>query len=333
MTSGTLRNAGVLSLSLLSACGDAPACAVDAAPPDAAVYAPVPADAQGVPIDPAVGYAVQAVRDGLYYITNGSDQAMFLVSSAGVLLADAPESLAAAIVPAVRTVTAQPITHVVYSHHHADHIGAAGQVAPGAQFIAHAATARLLTRAADARRPVPAVTFEDRYTLTVGDQRLELSYAGSNHTDGNIFIFAPRQRTLMAVDLVWPGWVPFYEFGQAKDLPGYRAALGQVLGFDFDTYIGGHLGRAGRRSDVEATQRYVDDVFTEAAAALTGISIFDVAREVGFGNPFVLVNTWFGRMDGLCASRVSPRWVGKLGAADVWPRSHCLSAIQSLRID
>ena len=44
------------------------------------------------------------------------------------------------------------------------------------------------------RRPPPTVTFEDRYVLEVGGERLELAYHGPNVTPDNIFIHAPRTR-------------------------------------------------------------------------------------------------------------------------------------------
>ena len=75
-----------------------------------------------------------------------------------------------AIAAAIAGVTDEPITHVVYSHYHHDHIGGAGQLAPGATFVAHAATAVELERAGDPDRPVPTVTFDDETTPTVGTQ-------------------------------------------------------------------------------------------------------------------------------------------------------------------
>lgn len=52
-------------------------------------------------------------------------------------------------------------------------------------------------------------------TVGVGAQRLQLDYMGTNHTEGNIFIYAPGQRVLMLVDVIFPGWVPFANFSVA----------------------------------------------------------------------------------------------------------------------
>jgi glyoxylase-like metal-dependent hydrolase (beta-lactamase superfamily II) len=309
----TPRAALLGALISLCACVDMRAPAADAGEPGSVARLPVPAAARGVAIDQQLGYASTAVRGGLYWVTNGSDQAAFLVSSAGVIVIDAPPALAPSITAAVRAVTSQPITHLVYSHFHADHIGGASMISGTATVIAHSATKAALEAAADPRRPLPTVTFEDTYTLAVGDQTLELSYAGPSHVPGTIFIYAPAQRTLILVDIVWPGWVPF-------------SALG-------DTFVGGHVGRVGTKADVQQTKAYVDDLFGEAGAALAAVSIQQVGAEIGYENVYALVDEWFRRMSKRCNDQLVSRWGTVLGGADVFGESHCLAAIQHLRID
>ncbi len=53
--------------------------------------------------------------------------------------------------------------------------------------------------------PAPTVTFSDSYTLTVGNQTLELEHKGPNHNAGSIFIYAPKQKVVMLVDVIFPG--------------------------------------------------------------------------------------------------------------------------------
>ena len=62
---------------------------------------------------------------------------------------------------------------------------------------------------------MPTVTFPDKHTLTVGSQTLELEYRGPNHNPGNIFIYAPKQKVLLLIDLVFPGWSPILAFNQS----------------------------------------------------------------------------------------------------------------------
>jgi|SRR5712692_5775946 len=87
-----------------------------------AKYMDVPPSAQGPAIDPAKGYRVQDLGKGLYMITDNAIQSMFLVYDRGVVVIDAPQNLAAFIPKAIAEVSDKPITHLIYSHSHADHI-------------------------------------------------------------------------------------------------------------------------------------------------------------------------------------------------------------------
>jgi mRNA degradation ribonuclease J1/J2 len=106
---------------------------------------------------------------------------MFLIHENGVVVVDAPPSYAALIPRAIAEVTDKPITHIIYSHSHADHIGGAGGFGGRPIIIAHEETRKLLARDNDPNRPLPTVTFGDTYTLKISGETLELSYHGNGH--------------------------------------------------------------------------------------------------------------------------------------------------------
>src|SRR5260370_25232371 len=139
-----------------------------------AKYMDVPASAQGPAIDPAKGYRVQDLGKGLYMITDNAIQSMFLVYDRGVVVIDAPQNLAAFIPKAIAAINDKPITHLIYSHSHADHIGGAKALGGHPIIIAPEENLRLLKRDADPTRPLPTVTFSDKYTLHVGNQVLDI---------------------------------------------------------------------------------------------------------------------------------------------------------------
>ena len=156
----------------------------------------------------------------------------------GVILVDVPEPLPfrppLRVVPEIAEITDKPITHLIYSHAHFDHIGGAGTVVkafPDVKIIAHKRTRKSWVRANDSRRPVPHQAFEENLHLDVGGKRLELSYHGNIHQEGNIWVYAPNERILM---------------GRRRDLPrlGAVPATRGVGGYRrLDT-------GAGRRADV-----------------------------------------------------------------------------------
>jgi glyoxylase-like metal-dependent hydrolase (beta-lactamase superfamily II) len=166
--------------------------------------APIPNVAKGVAISPDKGYYVAEIAEGLYWVTEGAYTAMFLTTGQGVIVVDAPPSIGDKMLKAIAEVTNEPITHVVYSHSHADHIGAAGLYPASATYIAHEETkARLAVSprpfpygafVGGSAVPPPTVAFADRYTLKVGSQTLELTYHGNDHEPGNITSMRPNRK-------------------------------------------------------------------------------------------------------------------------------------------
>src|SRR4029078_7634637 len=163
-----------------------------------------------------------------------------------------------------------------------------------ATYIAHEDTKARLERMADPDRPapygvfvggsdapLPTVTFADKYTLTVGNQTLELAYRGDDHEPGNIYIYAPRQKVLMKVDIVFPGWTPFIDLAVSADAMCYLKAHDTILSYNFDWLVSGHFGRLATRKDVEVQKAYMQDIVANAAPALHVVHLMTVAGQTG----------------------------------------------------
>ena len=296
-------------------------------------YLDVPVSSQGPPIDPAKGCRVQDLGSGLYMITDNAIQAMFLVYDRGVVVIDAPQNLAVYIPKAIAEVTNNPITHLIYSHSHADHIGGAKALGGDPIIIAHEETLRLLKRDADPNRPLPTVTFSNNYTLRVGKQVLDLSYHGNAHEPGNIFIYAPAQRVLMVVDVVFPGWMPWRRFALAQDIPGYFAQVEEIRKMDWDIFVGGHVARTGTHADVDIQAEFNNDVKQAAATALATTKPGEGLNPLDKNNPWAFFDHYIDRVAAQCVNTLTPKWSTKLGGFDVYVWDQCYSMEQTLRIE
>ena len=95
------------------------------------------------------GYHVEELRDGVYWVSAGWYDCMFATTGKGVIVVDAPPSLGERLLDAIAEVTDEPVTHMVYSHWHADHIGAASMFGPDIVRVAHEKTKELLERFPD----------------------------------------------------------------------------------------------------------------------------------------------------------------------------------------
>src|SRR5213078_2321627 len=120
-------------------------------------YAPVPRSALGPALNEQ-GYYVGRVERNLYWITDGTYQCAFLTTSDGVVLLDAPPSIGHNIQRAVDEIASangvsNKINYLIYSHHHADHVGASSLFDKNVTRIGHEETRRLLLRDDDPARP------------------------------------------------------------------------------------------------------------------------------------------------------------------------------------
>jgi len=295
--------------------------------------APLPETAKGPQIDYSKGYLVEEIRDGLYWVTDGAYNTIFLTTGQGVIAVDAPPSIGENYLKAIAEVTEEPITHVIYSHTHNDHIGAASIFPDDAIYIAHQDAADALVQRNDPNRPIPTITFEDKYTLEIGSQKLELDYNGPMHEPGNIFVYAPNHKVLMVVDLVFPGWTPFKDLAMAHDVPAFLAAPDKILEYDFDTYVGGHLTRLGTVEDVQIQQEYFQDIQNSAAKANHEVSFMAIGQDVGFSNPWLVFQIYADTISQQCTDETVPKWIDRLGGVDLFTYDHCWKISEGQRID
>jgi glyoxylase-like metal-dependent hydrolase (beta-lactamase superfamily II) len=305
-----------------------------------AVQTQIPESAKG-PAIPEKGYLVEEIRDNLYWVTDGSYNTMFLVTDEGVVAIDAPPSIGQNYLKAIAEVTDKPVTTVIYSHAHLDHIGAAAVFPRNATYIAQEATASELQRAMDLASntstipPVPTVTFANNYTLQIGNQTLDLDYYGDNHMPGNLFIYAPNQKTLMLVDVVFPGWVPFVYLAISSDVAGFIKSHDIALNnYDFDTFVGGHLTRLGTQDDVKTQQEFVNDLEKAAVKANTEVQFADIAAQVGnTSDTWLLYSKYIDAVDQNCVQTMLAKWEDRLGGAAAFMPTHCFTMTEAGRVE
>jgi glyoxylase-like metal-dependent hydrolase (beta-lactamase superfamily II) len=334
---GFLGRAALVAAAPTAAALLGPAFASRAAAADP-TYAPIPPGAFGPPLN-ADGYFVGPIHDNLYWVTDGFYQSMFLATAHGIVVVDAPPTIGHNLRRAIQQVTEETgtpskVTHLVYSHSHADHIGASTIFGDDVVRVGHVQTRRLLREAGDSNRPAPTLTFKDRLVLEFGRDRLELAFHGPNHSPDNIFVYAPRHRTLMVVDVFFPGWVPFKNLAVSQDIPGWIRAHDVALGYGWNTLVGGHLGRLGARADAELQRQYIHDLDASARQTIASLDPTPYFQEYGpSGNAWAIFQAYFDAAAQQAAAPVVDKYVGTLGGADVFTADNAFALLESLRID
>jgi glyoxylase-like metal-dependent hydrolase (beta-lactamase superfamily II) len=299
-------------------------------------YAPIPPSALGPALN-AQGYFVGRVEKNLYWVTDGTYQAAFLTTKDGVVLFDAPPTIGDNLQRAIDEIASangvsNQVTHIVYSHHHADHLGASSLFGRNVTRVGQIETKRLLARDNDPTRPLPDITFETHYTLRVGGERINLAWLGTNHTPDNSYIHFPDHDTLMLVDIVLPGWVPYNSFNLNEDVPGSIAAPAKAMAYPWKHFIGGHMGRLGTRSDIVVYQQYVNDLIDGVKKALVAVDPTPFFAKYG-NNAWAGVKTYQDAQVDYAAAPVIKKYTGVLAAPDLNTPSTPFVNHESIRHD
>jgi glyoxylase-like metal-dependent hydrolase (beta-lactamase superfamily II) len=217
--------------------------------------------------------------DGVYIFRNGNHQAIFIVTSDGVIATDpvayGRPTGGADYVAEIGKVTRQPIRYLIYSHHHYDHIaGGKAFKDAGATIVAHRRAKERLEVLRDPATPLPDELVEDSgRVIRLGGRIVELSYVGLNHSDSTLVLRLPQERLIFLVDLVPVGAFPGLGMIDFHPLEAIES-LKKIAAMDWDRMIPGHPGqpgdRLGTKKDVEdqiALQQYVSEVVKEQARA------------------------------------------------------------------
>jgi glyoxylase-like metal-dependent hydrolase (beta-lactamase superfamily II) len=291
-------------------------------------------------IDPKLGYAVRSIGGGVYVVSDNRWQSAFLVTDEGVIVFDAPASFGKSLPSAIAKVTDRPVKMLVYSHVHKDHLG--GSVAfknvKDLKIVALDTVADFLKEMKDPERLLPNETFPSKRTVTLGGKTVELLRRSYHSNEGDLFVFIPQVRFLMAVDSVTPGYAPFEGFDLTTNFRQYLMVFDQLLAYDFDTFVGGHLTSIGTRRDVEIAKEYTLDVYhtvkrihnTMDQAAVIANAVKTIGTD---DNEFLLFKVLLDKVTSDAVKELHPRWIDRLAGVDVWLPSHVRSALIYVRWD
>lgn len=264
----------------------------------AAAHAQPAAPRQLVPqqVSPSAWFVQGDTALGTPANRNFISNAGFVVTPAGVVVIDALGSpqLARELIAAIARITPQPITYVIVTHYHADHIYGLQEFRKlGAKIVAqrpaleyiHSQTAasRLAASRVDlapwiddkTELVVPDQWLDGPGELVVGGVRLLLRPVGPAHTPEDQVIYLPSERVLFAGDIVFRGRIPYV--GQA-DSRHWIVALGELLKMEPRVVVPGH-GPASTtaREDLELTRDYLVYLRETMGAAARDMEPFEDA--------------------------------------------------------
>ena len=228
--------------------------------------------AQPAPAQPAYETKKVEGTDNVYIFRYGIVQAMFVVTSAGVIATDpiayARPEASTVYVSEIRKITNQPIRYLIYSHHHFDHIaGGKPFKDAGATIIAHQRAKERLAVLKDPNTPLPDETVTTNRTIQLGGTTLELHYLGLNHSDSTLVMRLPKERIIFTVDWVPVGSLPGRGMIDSYPLE-WEDSLKKLIAMDWERLIPGHPGAPGGRLGTKQDAQDILAFLQEASAEM-----------------------------------------------------------------
>jgi len=216
-------------------------------------------------------YAYQQ-EGGTGHINAGISNAGLFVGDDSLLVFDAlgyPEQSKAFIAAAKKAGGGRPITNLIDSHHHGDHV-AGNQFFLPAQIASHPYCRQEVLKAipntppswpkfegqadgTEARKLAPpTVTFEDNLVYNMGGSTVEFRFVGPAHTWGDIVAYLPQHKILFAADLAFFHLIPYCHNAYVSK---WIEAIDKVMKMDVDVIVPGH-GPVGGKKDLAESGEY-----------------------------------------------------------------------------
>jgi glyoxylase-like metal-dependent hydrolase (beta-lactamase superfamily II) len=242
-----------------------------------------PARAQGN--NDADRMTLKKIAEDVYFMENsrGSSNAVFVVTSEGVLVFDADLRTADQVLAAIRKTTDKKVRYIVTSHSAGDHatgmwvyredkpiyIGTRKQMRDlmmqeGKEFAERKASSRAQDAVyKNAELVLPDVAFESALTLRFGGLTFQITEEGSAHSTSDVTVYIPQRRVFLTGDLldteIHPGQGEsagvFY-----SNVKNWLVLLDNIVArkLPVDTYVPGHgpvhVGRGV--ADLEEQKKY-----------------------------------------------------------------------------
>lgn len=178
---------------------------------------------------------------------------------------------------AIRRATKKPVSHLIATHHHIDHIGG-NQFFPRSEIVAHINCREEMVRFGlpvdrlkafipafadeldELRLVLPDVVYAGQLTLHQGDRAIELLYMGPAHTPGDTLVYLPNEKVLFAGDVAFHYVVP----GPFDcHVSSWIRVADRIAGLDVEVIVPGH-GPLGTKKELREMRDYLALVRREA---------------------------------------------------------------------
>lgn len=182
------------------------------------------------------------VAEGVYALKGaGGNLGLVVGSDRAFLIDDQYAPLVPKIRAAIAEVTDKPVSFVLNTHWHGDHVGGNEAFAEtGTLVVAHDNVRTRLssdqvmaafdrTVPAAPKGALPVITFSEQVSFHVGGHTVRAIHIPSAHTDGDAIVHLPETNVIHTGDLVFYGLYPVVDYSNGGSLKGMADATAKLL--------------------------------------------------------------------------------------------------------
>lgn len=271
----------------------------------AAVHAQQPANAPKV-------VEVEKVKDNLYVLRGGGGNTAVFITATGVVVVDAKNpGWGQPILDKIKELTPKPVTTLINTHSHGDHVSGNVEFPANIDFVAQANTKANMEKmpifAEHKNVGLPKRTFTDKLTLGTGADRIDLYYFGPGHTNGDAFVVFPALRVAHAGDIFAGKTVPLVDEANGGSMLHISDSLLKAYNGipNVDTIINGHMPTQTTWADLKEYSDFNKDLVAWMQAELrAGKSPAQAAAEWKLPERYKGYSSTVGALFGGLAGRI-----------------------------
>ena len=211
----------------------------------------------------------QKVKDNLYMIVgNGGNTAAF-VTDGGVVVVDTKNpGNGQAILDQIKMVTPKPVTMIINTHTHNDHVGSNEQFPASVEIVAQENTKTNMEKMdnfkGDKAKFLPKMTFKDKMKIGKGKDEIDLYYFGRAHTNGDAWVVFPAIDAMHSGDAFAGKTTPIIDGNNGGSAADYGKTLSKAASSikNVDTIIGGHSDNPMTFDDLKEYAAFNNDFLT-----------------------------------------------------------------------
>lgn len=242
------------------------------------------------------GLTVEKVKDNLFVIRGaGGNTAVFVTASGTTIVDTKNPGWGQVLLDKIKTITDKPVTRVINTHTHYDHVSGNIAMPATVEIIAHEYTARRMpvmstvtgrgepenVFKANPGKGIPKRTFTDKLTLGSGADQINLYHFGPAHTGGDAFVEFAALRVMHAGDVFARKALPLIDRDNGGSGVQFAATVRKTVDGvkNVDTIINGHLPAqttpAEMREYADFVADFVDHVQASKKAGRTAVQAIE----------------------------------------------------------